>query len=279
MMNISTAASMFMDPEFYTTAFNIYLWVMTCLAVVVFVALYFVNAGYGMLFSKKWGKAIDNKLAWFLMEFPIFLAMFILCVASPHRGEIVPLIFLLIFEIHYLQRSLIFPWIMKGKSHMPLGIMFLGIAFNILNAMMQGYWIFFESFKSNYQVFGIGYNDIQWLWSPQFIVGTAMFFFGFYINLRSDYIIRHLRKDNTDTRHYLPQGFMFNYVTSANYFGELVEWLGFAILTWSISGLVFFIWTFANLVPRANSLYKRYQKEFGSEIERRHLKRIFPFCY
>lgn len=268
-----------MDPEFYTTAFNIYLWVMICLAAVVFVALYFVNAGYGMLFSKKWGKSINNKLAWFLMEFPIFLAMIVLWLASPHRTDLVPFVFLIIFEIHYLQRSLIFPWLMKGKSRMPLGIMFLGISFNILNAMMQGYWIYFESYKAGYVVSGIGYGDMAWLWSPQFVIGVIIFFLGFYINLRSDYIIRHLRKDVHDTRHYLPKGFMFNYVTSANYLGELTEWLGFAILTWSISGLVFFVWTFANLVPRAHNLYKRYQQEFGEEMEVRRLKRIFPFIY
>jgi 3-oxo-5-alpha-steroid 4-dehydrogenase 1 len=269
-----------MTPEFFTSAFHIYLYVMIGLAAVVFVALYFVTAGYGAFTSSKWGKAINNKLAWFLMEFPIFIAMIILWLASPHRFSLVPMIFLLIFEIHYFQRSLIFPWIMKGKkSKMSLAVMFMGIAFNILNAMMQGYWIFFESFKCNYHVLGLSYTDTAWLWSPQFIIGVIIFFGGFYINLRSDYIIRHLRKSDDDTNHYLPSGFMFNYVTSANYLGELLEWLGFAILTWSLSGLVFFIWTFANLVPRANSIYKRYRKEFGSEMEARKLKRIFPFIY
>ena len=269
-----------MTPEFFTSAFHIYLYVMIGLAAVVFVALYFVTAGYGAFTSSKWGKAINNKLAWFLMEFPIFIAMIILWLASPHRFSLVPMIFLLIFEIHYFQRSLIFPWIMKGKkSKMSLAVMFMGIAFYILNAMMQGYWIFFESFKCNYHVLGLSYTDTAWLWSPQFIIGVIIFFGGFYINLRSDYIIRHLRKNDDDTNHYLPSGFMFNYVTSANYLGELLEWLGFAILTWSLSGLVFFIWTFANLVPRANSIYKRYRKECGPEMEARKLKRIFPFIY
>ena len=184
---------------------------------------------------------INNKVAWFLMEFPIFLAMIVIWLLSPHRFEIVPMVFLLIFEIHYFQRSIIFPWLMKGnKSQMPIATMFMGIAFNIMNAMMQGYWIFFESFKQDYHVLGLSYTDIEWLWSPQFIIGLVIFLLGFYVNLRSDYIIRHLRKSDEDTKHYLPEGFMFEYVTSANYLGELMEWLGFAILTWSISGLVFF---------------------------------------
>jgi 3-oxo-5-alpha-steroid 4-dehydrogenase 1 len=162
---------------------------------------------------------------------------------------------------------------------MPLGIMFMGITFNILNAMMQGYWIFYESFNQNYQVLGLSYQDIEWLWSPQFIIGTLIFLAGFVINLHSDYIIRHLRKDDSDTKHYLPKGGMFKYVTSANYFGELMEWLGFAILTWSVSGLVFFLWTFANLVPRTNTIYKRYLSEFPEEMKQRKLKRVIPFIY
>lgn len=263
----------------YASAFYIYLWVMIALAVVVFVALYFVEAGYGMMISPKWGKAINNKIAWFLMEFPIFLAMLILWFFSPHRMEVTSIVFLLIFETHYFQRSLIFPWLMKGKkSQMSLVVMFMGIAFNVLNAMMQGYWLFYEAYNVNPPTLFVQAGS-KWFCSWQFVLGLVLFIIGFVINLRSDYIIRHLRKDDNDTKHYLPQGGMFKYVTSANYFGELTEWLGFAILTWSVSGLVFFIWTFANLVPRANSIYKRYRQEFAEEMKGKSLKRIIPFIY
>lgn len=263
----------------YASAFYIYLWVMIALAVVVFVALYFVEAGYGMMISPKWGKAINNKIAWFLMEFPIFLAMLILWYFSPHRMEATSIVFLLIFETHYFQRSLIFPWLMKGKkSQMSLVVMFMGIAFNVLNAMMQGYWLFYEAYNVNPPALFVQ-AGAKWFYSWQFILGLVIFIVGFIINLRSDYIIRHLRKDDNDTKHYLPKGGMFEYVTSANYFGELTEWLGFAILTWSVSGLVFFIWTFANLVPRANSIYKRYRQEFAEEMEGKSLKRVIPFIY
>ncbi|MBR4219382.1 MAG: DUF1295 domain-containing protein [Bacteroidales bacterium] len=252
---------------------------MIALAVVVFVALYFVEAGYGMMISPKWGKAINNKIAWFLMEFPIFLAMLILWYFSPHRMEATSIVFLLIFETHYFQRSLIFPWLMKGKkSQMSLVVMFMGIAFNVLNAMMQGYWLFYEAYNVNPPAQFVQ-AGAKWFCSWQFVLGLVLFIIGFVINLRSDYIIRHLRKDDNDTKHYLPKGGMFEYVTSANYFGELTEWLGFAILTWSVSGLVFFIWTFANLVPRANSIYKRYRQEFAEEMEGKSLKRVIPFIY
>ena len=74
-------------------------------------------------------------------------------------------------------------------------------------------------------------------------------------------------------------GGMFKYVSSANYYGEITEWFGFAILTWSLPGIIFCMWTFANLAPRANSLYEKYAKEFGEEFTSLKRKRLIPFIY
>jgi len=257
-------------------AFHIYLWIMVGLACVVFISLNYVEAGYGILRSPKWGFAINNKLAWFLMEFPVFAAMIILyAVAISKNGfSLTRTVIFCLFEMHYLQRSIIFPWLLKGQSKMPLGLMFMGITFNILNAMMQGWWLFYESYKMPVAQYT---ND--WLSSIPFLIGTAIFLSGFIINLHADYIIRHLRKSPNDSNHYLPKGGLFNKITSANYFGEIIEWLGFAILTWSFAGAVFFIWTCANLVPRAASIHRRYAKEFKAEMSQRNLKSVFPYLY
>ena len=98
------------------------------------------------------------------------------------------------------------------------------------------------------------------------------------VNIQSDYIIRHLRRPG-ETVHRIPYGGMFRYVSSANYFGEFVEWVGFAVLTWSWSGAVFALWTFANLAPRAVALHKRYETEFGESFTRLHRKCILPFIF
>lgn len=248
--------------------FNAFLWIMSGIAVVVFIALYFVKAGYGMFRDNRWGLAINNKVAWVLMEAPVFIVMCILWWNSARRFEMVPLICFLLFQLHYFQRSFVFPFLMKGKSRMPIVIMLMGITFNVLNGFMQGEWLFYLSPEGLYST--------AWLTTPQFIIGVALFFIGMAINLHSDNVIRHLRKPG-DTRHYLPAKGMYRYVTSANYFGEIVEWTGFAILTWSAAGVVFVWWTFANLVPRANAIYHRYQVEFGDAMSNR--KRIFPFIY
>ena len=250
--------------------FNLFLLIMAIIAVVVFIALYFVTAGYGVFYNKKWGFAIPNKLGWVLMESPVFIVMILLCVFSDRNTNLVCLIFLILFEIHYFQRSFIFPFLIRGKSVMPLSVIIMGVVFNTLNALMQGGWIFYVAPENMY--------EISWLTSPQFIVGTLIFISGMIINIHSDNIIRHLRKPG-DTKHYLPKKGMFKYVTSANYFGEFVEWCGFAILTWSLAGAVFALWTFANLAPRAVKIYDNYKKEFGNELDTKKVKRIIPFIY
>ena len=250
--------------------FNIFLIIMSIIAVIVFIALYFVTAGYGVFYNKKWGPSIPNKIGWILMESPVFIAMILLCVFSERSTNIVCLIFLILFEIHYFQRSFIFPFLIRGKSVMPLSVILMGVVFNTLNALMQGGWIFYVAPENMYET--------SWLTTPQFIIGTLIFFAGMIINIHSDNIIRHLRKPG-DTKHYLPKKGMFKYVTSANYFGEFVEWCGFAILTWSLAGAVFALWTFANLAPRAAKIYDNYKKEFGDELDTKKVKRILPFIY
>ena len=120
--------------------YNIFLWVMIAIAIVVFVALYFVKAGYGKFISDKWGWMINNKLGWVLMEAPVCLLMIVFWWVSDRTWEIAPLVIFIIFEIHYVQRAFIFPCLIRGKSKMPISVMLMGIVFNIANAIMQGYW-------------------------------------------------------------------------------------------------------------------------------------------
>ncbi|MBR5176884.1 MAG: DUF1295 domain-containing protein [Bacteroidales bacterium] len=251
-------------------AFTLFLIIMAAVAIVVFVALFFVNAGYGKFYQPKWGPSIDNHWGWFLMEVPVFVVMLALWWLSDRRDDAVRLVFLLLFESHYFHRSFIFPRQLRGHSRMPWAIVLMGALFNTLNAMMQGGWIFFIS--------PVDYYQKDWLLSLPFIVGTVVFFSGMFINIQSDHIIRHLREPG-DTAHYLPHGGMFRYVTSANYFGEFVEWVGFAILTWSWAGAVFALWTFANLAPRAARIYDLYISEFPGQIDTAKVKRIIPFIY
>lgn len=243
---------------------------MTITAIIVFIALYKVEAGYGMLLTKKWGPTLPNRLGWVLMEAPVFVVMAALWAMSERTWQLTPLVFFVVFQSHYFQRSFIFPFLLRGKGQMPLSIMLMGMIFNTLNALMQGGWIFYFAPSGLY--------TNEWLLTPQFIVGVTIFFTGMYINLQSDKIIRNLRKPG-DSGHYIPRGGMFRYVSSANYFGEFTEWVGFAIMTWSVPGAIFALWTFANLTPRAAALHRAYEMRFNEEFTELKRKKILPFIY
>jgi 3-oxo-5-alpha-steroid 4-dehydrogenase 1 len=257
---------------------EIYNWLLISMSVgglVVFIALYYVDAGYGILYNKKWGAPISNKQGWLIMEAAVSISMIILWACSGRTSDVVPLIFLILFQVHYIQRAFIFPFLLVGKSKMPVSIVAMGFSFNLINSVMQGGWLFYLSPEGYYG------EGLSWLSTPQFIAGIALFLSGFTINLHSDYLIRKVRRINRgkEKRHFLPEGGVFNYVTSANYFGEIVEWTGFAILTWSLPGAVFAWWTIANLVPRAASTYKKYRVDYDPVIQEKNLKRVFPFIY
>ncbi len=261
--------------ELFSQIYHYLLIIMTVLGMLVFVVLQFVTVAYGMTFNNRWGFSVRSNLGWFIMEIPVFFTMLILYFVSLYFHirpfNIVTFIMFFIFEFHYFQRSFIFPLLMKGQSRMPISIVILGFIFNTCNAIMQGGWLFYFS--------PLDYYPIRWLISPQFIIGFIIFLTGMTINLHADRIIRGLRDDPYDNNYYLPKGWPFKYVNSANYLGEIMEWLGFAILTWSISGLVFFIWTCANIIPRSKAVYERYEMFFGEEFTSLKRYKIFPFIY
>lgn len=249
--------------------YHLLMTVMPILAIIVFVALFFIKAGYGMFRTRQWGPTLSNKIGWILMECPAVFVMFYLWNSSEQRFHPVLLLFFLLFEAHYLQRSFVFPLLMKGKSRMPLSILLMGVLFNVINSFLIGEELFHLPPATQYPT--------DWFSTPAFVGGLLLFLAGMGINLHSDHVIRHLRSAG-DTRHYLPQKGMYRYVTSGNYFGELLEWTGFALLTQSAAAWVFVLWTFANLAPRAYAIRRHYRQEFGTEAVGSR-KCLIPFIF
>ncbi len=228
------------------------------------ISLYFVTAGYGRFGSKKWGPAVNPKLGWLLMESPVV----VLPIAFACLGKVnaVTGVMLGIWLSHYVQRDLIYPFLIKNGAKMPLSIIAMSLFFNLMNGFINGFWLFF---LSDYQ--------LAWFASPQFILGVILFYFGMFVNIQSDKILRDLRKERGPGYHIPEKGF-HRFVASPNYFGEIVEWAGWALLTWSVPGLTFLFFTMANLVPRAHSNRKWYVEKFG-ETYPKSRKRVFPFIY
>ncbi|UJG41475.1 MAG: DUF1295 domain-containing protein [Candidatus Heimdallarchaeum aukensis] len=257
--------SVFGNPLYFKAVMYVFLG----LGVSIFILLFFITAPYGRHRRKGWGPTLDDRVAWFIMEFPSALLMAIYFFGSERIKDPVFIVFIAIFEIHYIHRALIYPWMLRGRKKMPILIMLFGVTFNLFNTYIQGIWLFYlvpENMYTN-----------TWFYSPQFIIGIIMFITGFFINKQSDHILRNLREKGAKDGYKIPYGGMFKFVSSPNYLGEIMEWIGWAILTWSVPGLVFALWTFFNLAPRARAHHNWYQEKFTDYPNNR--KALIPFLF
>ena len=110
---------------------------------------------------------------------------------------------------------------------------------------------------------------------PRFIIGGIVFVAGFVINQVADKELISLRKDGSKD-YFIPNGGLFNYISCPNFFGEIIEWSGFAIMAWNLPALSFAVWTAANLIPRALDHHKWYKSYFKKEYPESR-KAVIPF--
>ena len=99
---------------------------------------------------------------------------------------------------------------------------------------------------------------------------------GFAINQHADWVLMNLRKPG-ETGYKIPHGGLYRCITCPNYFGEILEWTGFAIASWSLPGVAFALYTFANLAPRAVSHHAWYREKFPDYPKER--KALLPFVW
>ncbi len=236
--------------NFLNFEFIVFGW--TTLAIFTFILLQFVVAPFGRHTRSDWGPMVNNTIGWVIMESVSLITFLFFYLSGDADKTIVTWIFAALWTAHYINRSFIYPFRQKDrKKKMPLVIMLFAICFNFMNGFLNGYFI--GNFNDNY--------SLNWLFSIPFILGLILFIGGMIINDRSDAILLSLRKPG-EKGYKIPRGFLFKYVSCPNHFGEIIEWFGFAILTWNIASLSFAIWTFANLVPRSMAHHKWYKSHF-----------------
>jgi protein-S-isoprenylcysteine O-methyltransferase Ste14 len=197
------------------------------------------------------------------MESPSPLLMILLFLLSGNK-QLPYSLFFIFWLSHYLHRTFIYPFTQSGKNkNYPLIIVSMAFSFNCLNGFINGYGIFY-----------LGDYYPGWLLSWQFVTGVILFISGFVINKKSDEKFRLLSKQNPG-EYVIPEGWLFRYISNPHYFGEIIEWGGWALMTWSLPGFAFFIFTIANLFPRAISSHRWYRANFKDYPKER--KAIIPF--
>ncbi len=243
--------------------YSLYCWI--GLAIITFPVLLKITAPYGRHARQDFGPMINNTIGWIIMELPslaLFAALFIL---TSTEKSAVNWVFFSIWVIHYTQRTFIFPLRQPNKhKQMPLLVAGSAIFFNLINAYFNGFYL--GSIEPMY--------TMNWFLDPRFIGGVALFIAGFIINIQSDTILINLRKPG-ETGYKIPTGGMYRFVSCPNYLGEIMEWTGWAIATWSLPGLAFALWTAANLMPRALDNHRWYKRQFANYPADR--KAVIPY--
>eukprot|EP00730_Choanoeca_flexa_P015962 TRINITY_DN7450_c0_g1_i1.p1 TRINITY_DN7450_c0_g1~~TRINITY_DN7450_c0_g1_i1.p1 ORF type:complete len:265 (+),score=35.08 TRINITY_DN7450_c0_g1_i1:999-1793(+) len=229
------------------------------------------RAAYGRYFTDNNGIYLFNmngRFAWILQESPCVIipsAMLLFAANSSCTASLPNMLLVGLYLFHYVHRTLIFPFMLKGKPT-PFLIMLMALSFCLINGYMQSARLLrLEVYPDN------------WIYDPRFIFGTALFFTGMAINIHSDYTLISLRKPG-ETGYKIPKGGMFTYVSGANFLGEIVEWTGFAIACWSGVAAAFAFFTACNIGPRAVQHHRWYQDKFKDEYPKSR-KALIPFVY
>lgn len=236
-------------------------WGWMAIGVITFFYLFKKTAPFGRHTTTGWGPMVDNRLGWMVMEIvsPIVLTMTFHYFANGlafHQW-----ILLLLWNLHYLNRSIIFPLrIRTNGKQMPVSIMLSAVGFNIVNGFVNGYFLAVSTPASGI-LFG---------------VGLVVFLSGFIINNIADTQLINLRKPG-ETGYKIPSGALFNWISCPNLSSEIVEWFGFALMAMNLGALSFAVWTFCNLAPRAVAHHKWYVEKFPDYPKQR--RAVIPFLW
>jgi len=249
------------------TTFYILVYTWIAVAIFIFPVVIRIIAPYGRHTTRKWGAMVDNRVGWILMELPALLVFSGFYLFGKGTHPAVTWIFFAMWVTHYINRTLIFPLRLRTKGKkMPVAIVFMAIGFNFMNGFINGYYLGTLATEAKY--------PLSYLWDPRFIAGIFAFILGMFINWQSDNILIHLRKPG-QTGYVIPRKGFFKYVSCPNHFGEIVEWSGFALMTWCSPAIAFAIWTVVNLMPRALHHHKWYKETFTDYPPER--KAILPY--
>lgn len=226
------------------------IWVLVAVGVAVY--LFVRPAPYGRHHRPGFGPTVNARLAWLLMEAPSPLGMLVFFLTGNRPTSLVAQVLLGLWLLHYGYRAFVYPWLLSSSSRsMPILVVASGAFFNLVNAYLNGVWLFH---------LGPLLPD-DWLAMPAFVLGAGMFVAGMLVHVLADRELRKIREASGGQRG-IPRSALFGLVSCPNYAGEIFEWAGFALATWSPGALVFVVWTVANLVPRAVHHHRWYREQF-----------------
>lgn len=229
------------------------------LAVLIAAGAAFFPSPYGRFSSERFGPNLHPKVGWILMELPAPLVFALTFLQGDRRGELVPLVFLAVWLIHYANRGFINPLLMRVRegSSFSLTVVLFGWLVTVIHGWLYGRWVSHLA----------PWDDVSWLTDPRFLAGISTYYAGFVLNVHSDALLRGLRPKGPlpegAPRYRIPRGGGFRWVSSPHYLGEILAWCGLALAAWCPGGLFVLLVTLGNLVPRALATHRWYRERFA----------------
>lgn len=172
--------------------------------------------------------------------------------------------------LHFFKRELETIFIHRfSHGTMPLRNLFRNSAhYHLLSGFALAYAVYAPR-HSLPSVRGTIRDDPTFLWSC-----AALWLFAQLSNLHAHLTLKSLRPAGTTVRA-IPRGYMFNLVSCANYFFEILSWTAISVMTNSIAAHVFLAFSAVTMTQWALKKHAQYKKEFGKGYPRR--KAIIPF--
>ncbi|KAL6717329.1 Very-long-chain enoyl-CoA reductase [Lecanora helva] len=218
-------------------------------------------------------KDLGPQIAWrtvFLVEYagPLFIHPLVFTFLVSPQASYLQTLSLTLVCLHFLKRELETLFIHRFSSAtMP--------AFNIFKNSAH-YWVL------------SGLNMAYWIYRPRApaaeasnpyitYTGLALFTIGELGNLSNHITLRNLRSSGSTERG-IPQGLGFNLVTCPNYMFEAIAWAGIALVSWSLSTVIFAIAAIGQMGVWAKKKESRYRKEFGSRYSKKRYA-MLPFIW
>uniref|UniRef100_A0AAY4B094 3-oxo-5-alpha-steroid 4-dehydrogenase C-terminal domain-containing protein n=1 Tax=Denticeps clupeoides TaxID=299321 RepID=A0AAY4B094_9TELE len=221
-----------------------------------FIRFWKTPATYGRYTALSPGeKLVPAKVAWFFQELPSFVVPLLLPAVS--------LFVYLYCGVFLIPRTFIYSLRTRGQPF-PINIMATAFAFCTLNGFLQGHYLLH-----------CATYEATWLSDGRLVTGLMLFFLGMAINIHSDCILRNLRKPG-GTKYKIPRGGLFEYVSAANFLGEIMEWFGYTIATWSFPALCFAFFSCCFIVTRVFRLHKTFTRKLIFFLKR---CRLIPFVF
>ncbi|KAE8597617.1 hypothetical protein XENTR_v10016533 [Xenopus tropicalis] len=155
---------------------------MALMGLVSYVSLQYIRMPYGRYADSAFGPPVPVRLAWFVQEVPS-LSVSLFFYLRQTEFSIANQVLMGAFICHYTQRTLIFPFLIRGGKPTPFASFALAFIFCCYNGYLQ----------SSYLCSHAAYAS-DWIHDPRFITGIMLFFCGMFINIYSDRILRNLRK-------------------------------------------------------------------------------------